>query len=108
MIERIGILNIPRLTAAADSQVKLVVVRNVLQQIPRPFETQMRIFMQQQIRLVSTTNAVAEFDIRPRPARRYIVTRVDAQQKTTAKQCHQGRGLQLIVRIFDKAANLPR
>lgn len=77
VIQGKSILDIARLAARTNREVKFVIVGDVLQQAPRPFETQLSIFMQQQVGLESAADTMTKFNVRPRPARRYRVVGVN-------------------------------
>jgi hypothetical protein len=106
VVESIRILNVARATARADGQIQLVVVGNAQKQVKRPLKTQQRPFVQQQIRFVSPTHPVTEIDVRSGPAGMYIVVGVYAQQQAAHEQCHEGRSLQLILRVLDEKRHL--
>jgi hypothetical protein len=46
LIQSIGILNIEGFTLFAVREIEFVVVGNALQQVPCPFETQLRVFVE--------------------------------------------------------------
>jgi len=107
VIQGESILDIARLAPRTNREVKFVIVGDVLQQAPRPFETQLSIFMQQQVSLESAADAMTKFNVRPRPARGYRVVGVNLQQQAAAIQSHEGCCLQLVLWILDEAAYLP-
>ena len=108
VVQSIGILNIGRLARLAHGQIQLVVSGNVLEQIPRPFEAELRNPVQQQIGFKSTTYAVTVFDVRARPAGMNPVRGIDSEQQARTKKRDQRRRLQLIVRVFDEETYLLR
>ena len=77
VIQGESILDIARLAACTNREVKFVIVGDVLQQAPRPFEAQLSIFMQQQVSLESAADAMTKFNVRPRPTRGYRVVGVN-------------------------------
>ena len=106
MIQRIGVLNISRLTMLALGEIEFVVVANALQQIPRPLETQLRVVVEEQIVLECATETVPEFDIRSWPARNDFVVFLDSQEQAGAEKRYQDRRLQLVFRILDESSDL--
>ena len=48
MVDRVSVLDVARATVLADGEIKLIVVRNTQQQVPRPFKAQVGIAVQQQ------------------------------------------------------------
>jgi len=95
-----------RFAFCTNREEQLVIVGNVLQQAPGPFETQLSVFVQQQVGLECATDTMAEFDVGPWPTRRYRVVDVYVQQQPTAIQSHEGRCLQLVLWILDETADL--
>lgn len=77
VIQREGVLDVAGLAACANCEVQLIVVGDVLQQAPGPLETQLSVFMQQQVCLEGAADAMAKFDIGSRPARAYGVIGID-------------------------------
>ena len=106
VVQRISVLNVGRLTRLANSQIELVIAGYVLQEIPGPFEAELRCPVQQNIGFKCTTHAVPIFDIRSGPAGMYLVGRIDSQQQASRKEGYKCRCLQLIARILDEPCNL--
>ncbi len=79
LVQRIRVLNVECCAVAAMRKIQLVVIGNTLQQVPCPFETQLRIAVQHQVGFIRSTKAMPKFDVRPRPAGADAVLRVAAQ-----------------------------
>jgi len=107
MINGVGVLHIKRIAAAAGSQVQLVVHRNTVQQVPGPFEAKLWILVQQEVRLISTTESVSKLDVGPRPAWTNPIV-VYADQEAGRKQRDQRGGLNLVPGVFHKSCDLSR
>lgn len=108
MVERVRILYVDCLAGPAVREVQLVVIRDAVEQIPGPLETQTRVFMQQEVGLERAAYPMPEFNVGPRPTGGDIVSGVYAQQQAAAKKCDECCCLQLIVRILDEAGHLSR
>ena len=105
-VKRICILYVARPAGTTDGEVELIVVRNVLQQIPRPFEGYFVIRMQQLVGLERATHAMTILDVGPWPATVNTVLSVDSEEQAGAEKCKQCRRLQLIYRVFNEQRDL--
>ena len=106
VIQGIGVLNIEGLTLFAVRKIEFVVIRNALQQVPRPFETQSWLLVEQQVGFVSAAKPVAKLDVGAWPTGVDAVILIDADQEPCRKQCNKRRGLNLILRILDESVYL--
>jgi hypothetical protein len=97
VVQSIGILNIESFTLFAVRKIKFVVVGDALQQVPRPFETQLRLLMEQQVGFVGPAKPVTKFNAGPRPTGVYTVILVNANKKPRREKCYKRRGLNLIL-----------
>ena len=107
-IKRVGVLNIEGGAVIAGGEIEFVVIGDALQQIPRPLKAKLRLFVQQEIGLVSAAQAVAKLDVGARPARMDIVVPIDTHQEPRSKQRNQRSRLYLILSILDEAGYLAR
>jgi len=107
VIQCVRILHVANGTLIAIRQVKFVIARNAVQEIPGPLETNVRLLVQQQIRFIGAAQSVTKLDIRSRPARVNMIVLVDSHQESCTEQGDQRSGLQLIGRAFDVARHLP-
>ena len=87
-------------------KIQLVVIRDALQQVPGPFETEFGILVQQLVRLVGSAQAMAKLHVGTRPAGVYVVFMIDSHQQAGAEQGHQRRGLQLVFGVLDVTSDL--
>lgn len=92
---------------AADREIKLVIPADVLQEIPRPFETQRWVGVQHDIGLECSADPMAVFDIGSRPARMHLIGPVHAQEQAGTEQGDQCGRFELIPGRFDEKINLP-
>jgi len=107
-VQSVGILHIERSAMLAAGEIKFVVVGNATQEIPRPFETKPRRFVQQQIRFIRSTQAMAKFNVRPGPTGMHEIVLVDTHEESCRKQCDKGCRLYSVLRILDETAYLAR
>jgi len=80
-------------------------MRNALQQVPRPLETQLWLLMEQQVGFVSAAKAVAKFNVGARPTGVHAVMLINTDQEPRRKKCDERRRLNLILRILDESCN---
>jgi hypothetical protein len=97
LIQGIGVLNIERSALPAVRKIEFVVVGDALQEVPCPFETQLRLLVKQQVGLISTAKPMTKFDARTRPTGVYAIMLINANQKPGRKQCYKRRSLNLIL-----------
>ena len=85
LIQRIGILDIVRVTLLAVGKIEFVVLRNALQQVPCPFETQLWLLVKQQVGFISAAETMAKFNIGARPTWVYAIILINAYQEPCGK-----------------------
>jgi len=77
VIQREGVLDVAGLAVCANCEIQLIIVGDVLQQAPGPLETQLSVFMQQQVCLEGAADPMTKFAIGSRPARANGVIGID-------------------------------
>jgi len=97
LIQGIGVLNIERSALPAVRKIEFVVVGNALQEVPCPFETQLRFLVKQQVGFISTAQPMTKFDTRARPTGVYAIMLINANQKPRRKKYYKRRSLNLIL-----------
>lgn len=106
MVKCVGVLNITCPASCTDCEVKFVVTGNVLQQVPRPFEVQTVIGMQQQIGFECAANPMTIFNVWSRPAAMYVIRCIDTEQQAGTKERNQCCRLELVGRMLDEQSDL--
>ena len=80
MVKSVRILDIGRQAGLANRQVQLIIAGEVLQEIPGPFEAELRNAVQQQIGFKGSTYTMTIFDIRARPTGMNPIRGVNSEQ----------------------------